>query len=79
MDMDVATRLYPANVAMRLLEHRNIIRAVLIDNCNTIVSLNTQSALIARIAVELGLGSAEDVVDPEASACDTTDPTTECP
>ncbi len=45
---------------------------------DTIVSLNAQSAQIANIAVELDVGSAEDVVDPEASECDTLDPTTEC-
>lgn len=43
-----------------------------------IQSLNLQSAQIARLAVELGIGSADDVVDPDASECDTTDPTTEC-
>ncbi|MEM7152184.1 MAG: imelysin family protein [Myxococcota bacterium] len=45
---------------------------------DTIISLNAQSAQIASIAVELDVGSAEDVVDPEASECDTTDPTAEC-
>ena len=45
---------------------------------DTIVSLNAQSAQIANIAVDLDVGSAEDVVDPEASECDTTDPTAEC-
>lgn len=45
---------------------------------DTIVSLNAQSAQIANIAIELDVGSAEDVVDPDASECDTTDPTAEC-
>lgn len=45
---------------------------------DTIVSLNAQANQIARIATELDLGSATDVVDPDASECDTTDPTTEC-
>jgi putative iron-regulated protein len=43
-----------------------------------IVALNAQSQLIARMALELDLGSAEEVVDPDASECDTTDPTSEC-
>jgi len=43
-----------------------------------ILALNQQSTQIARIATELELGSANDVVDPDASECDTTDPTTEC-
>ncbi|MEL6760165.1 MAG: imelysin family protein [Myxococcota bacterium] len=45
---------------------------------DSIVSLNAQSALIARIATDLDIGDASDVVDPDASECDTTDPTTEC-
>lgn len=45
---------------------------------DTIVALNAQSTEIANIAIELEVGDAEDVVDPEASACDTTDPTAEC-
>lgn len=45
---------------------------------DTIVSLNAQAAKIAKIAVELGLGTAEDVVDPDASECNTADPTAEC-
>ncbi len=45
---------------------------------DTIVSLNAQSAQIANIAIELDVGSADDVVDPDASECDTTDPTAEC-
>lgn len=45
---------------------------------DTIVSLNAQSAQIAQIAIDLDLGTADDVVDPEASECDTTNPTTEC-
>lgn len=44
----------------------------------TIQKLNAQSAQIARIATELDLGSADDVVDPEASACDTSNPTSSC-
>ena len=45
---------------------------------DTIVSLNAQSTQIANIAVELEVGTPDDVVDPGASDCDTTDPTTEC-
>ncbi|MCR9164395.1 MAG: imelysin family protein [Nannocystaceae bacterium] len=45
---------------------------------DTIVSLNAQSAQIANIAVDLDIGSADDVVDPGASECDTTNPTAEC-
>ncbi|MEM7293168.1 MAG: imelysin family protein [Pseudomonadota bacterium] len=45
---------------------------------DTVVSLNAQSTQIARIATELGLGSAAEVVDPDASECDTTDPTSQC-
>jgi len=45
---------------------------------DTIVALNGQSTQIARIAVELGLGTAEDVVDPDASECNTADPTAGC-
>ncbi len=45
---------------------------------DTIVNLNAQSAQIANIAVDLGVGSPDDVVDPEASACNTKDPTSEC-
>ena len=45
---------------------------------DTIVALNAQSAQIANIAVALEVGTPDDVVDPEASACDTTDPTKEC-
>ncbi len=45
---------------------------------DTIVSLNAQSAQIANIAVALDVGSPDDVVDPGASDCDTTDPTAEC-
>ncbi len=45
---------------------------------DTIVSLNAQSAQIANIAVALEVGSPDDVVDPDASECDTTDPTVEC-
>ena len=43
---------------------------------DTIVSLNAQAAAIQVVATDLGLG---DVVDDDASACDTTDPTAECP
>ncbi|MEM6791091.1 MAG: imelysin family protein [Myxococcota bacterium] len=43
---------------------------------DTIVALNAQSIVIAEIATALGLG---EVVDPEASACDTANPTVECP
>ncbi|MEM7561881.1 MAG: imelysin family protein [Pseudomonadota bacterium] len=45
---------------------------------DTVVSLNAQSSEIADIAIELGLGNADDVVDPDASDCDTTDPTSTC-
>ena len=45
---------------------------------DTIVALNAQSASIARIATVLELGDVTDVVDPDASECDTTDPTAEC-
>jgi len=44
---------------------------------DTILSLNAQAALIADIANKLGLESV--VVDPAASACDTTTPTEACP
>lgn len=43
-----------------------------------ILALNAQSTLIARIALNLALGTEEQVVDPDASLCDTTDPTSEC-
>lgn len=43
-----------------------------------IVSLNAQSAQIANIAIALEVGSADVVVDPDATECDTTDPTSEC-
>lgn len=45
---------------------------------DAIVSLNAQSTQIANIAIDLEIGSADDVVDPEASECDTTNPTVEC-
>ncbi len=45
---------------------------------DTIVSLNAQSTQIANIAIELEVGTAEDVVDPDASECDTKNPTAEC-
>lgn len=45
---------------------------------DTIVSLNAQSAQVANIAVALDVGGPGDVVDPDASQCDTTDPTVEC-
>ncbi|MEM6989939.1 MAG: imelysin family protein [Myxococcota bacterium] len=45
---------------------------------DTVVSLNAQSTQIANIAVDLDVGTPDDVVDPDASECDTTDPTTEC-
>lgn len=44
----------------------------------TIVSLNAQASQIGQIARVLDLGSIEDVVDPDASACDTTNPVAEC-
>lgn len=44
---------------------------------DTIVALNAQAAVITEIADALELGAV--VVDPEASACDTTDPMSECP
>ncbi|PIE21103.1 MAG: peptidase, imelysin family protein [Proteobacteria bacterium] len=43
-----------------------------------IKALNAQSFKIAQIAIDLGVGTADDVVDPGASECDTTDPTSEC-
>ncbi len=46
---------------------------------DTVIALNAQSTLIAQIAVDLELGTAADVVDPEASGCDTTNPTVACP
>ncbi len=45
---------------------------------DAIVSLNAQSTQIANIAVALEVGSPDDVVDPDASECDTSDPTSEC-
>jgi len=46
---------------------------------DTVLALNAQSVLIAKIAVDLGLGTADQVVDLDASLCDTTNPTAECP
>ena len=46
---------------------------------DTVVALNAQSALIAKIATTLELGTAEQVVDPDASACDTSNPVNVCP
>ena len=43
----------------------------------TIIALNAQSALIADIADKVGIDGSV-VVDPEASACDTEDPTASC-
>lgn len=43
---------------------------------DTIISLNKQSSEIAKIAKAMNLGS--EVVDSEASACDTTNPTQTC-
>ena len=60
---------------------------VLIENINapaadpvktTILELNALSTQIASIATELGLGNASDVVDPDASACDTSNPNSSC-
>lgn len=45
---------------------------------DTIVSLNAQSTQIANIAVALEVGSPDDVVDPDASECDTSDPSSGC-
>lgn len=42
---------------------------------DTIRALNAQAAVITEVAVELDLG---DVVDPDASECDTSDPTSGC-
>ena len=42
-----------------------------------IIALNAQSALIADIAEKAGIDGAV-IVDPEASACDTEDPTASC-
>lgn len=44
---------------------------------DAILSLNTQSAKIAQLANALEINAT--VVDPDASACDTTNPTAECP
>ena len=44
----------------------------------TIIELNALSTQIANIAVELGLGDANDVVDPDASECDTSNPNSSC-
>lgn len=45
---------------------------------DTIVSLNAEAQQFVRIAAELDVGSADDVIQDDASACDTTDPTSEC-
>lgn len=46
---------------------------------DTILALNAQASSIADIAIDLGLAdSADDVVDPDASACNTSDPDAEC-
>ena len=44
----------------------------------TILALNAQASEIAQIASALDLGNLEQVVDPDASACDTTNPVAEC-
>jgi len=45
---------------------------------DTIRSLNAQSNEFIQIAEDLDLGSPEQVVDPETSECDTTNPTSSC-
>jgi len=45
---------------------------------DTIIALNAQAAAIAKIATELGLGDVSDVIDPDASECNTADPTSGC-
>ncbi len=45
---------------------------------DTILALNAQSTTIGTMAEDLELGDADDVVDPDASGCDTTNPTEEC-
>ncbi|MEQ8458540.1 MAG: imelysin family protein [Sandaracinaceae bacterium] len=45
---------------------------------DTIVALNAQAQEIVEIAFALMLGTADQVVIPDASECDTTDPTSEC-
>ncbi len=49
------------------------------DMAKAILSLNAQATLIAKIATDLELGTVDEVIDPDGTACDTTDPTTECP
>ncbi len=44
-----------------------------------IVSLNAQATLIAKIAIDLELGTTDEVIDPDGTACDTTNPLVECP
>lgn len=45
---------------------------------DTIIALNAQAQEIVEIALALMLGTADQVVIPDASECDTTDPTSEC-
>jgi putative iron-regulated protein len=45
---------------------------------DTVIALNAQANQIANVAVALEVGTPDDVVDPDASECDTTDPTKEC-
>lgn len=49
------------------------------DMAKTIVSLNDQATLIAKIATDLELGTVDDVIDPEGTACDTSNPLVVCP
>ncbi|MEM1023011.1 MAG: imelysin family protein [Myxococcota bacterium] len=45
---------------------------------DTILGLNAQSNEFIQIAADLELGSADQVVDPDTSECDTSDPTSPC-
>jgi len=45
---------------------------------DTIVALNAEAQQLVRIATELDVGSSDDVIQDDASDCDTTDPTSEC-
>ena len=60
----------------------NIIADPLSDDARpmreAIVALNGEAQQLVRIAAELEIGTADQVIDDDASACDTTDPTSEC-
>ncbi len=45
---------------------------------DTITSLHAQAIKVANVAIGLGLGTKDQVIDPDGSACDTTNPTLEC-